>query len=372
MAKILILGASSDNIPLIEKCKSLGDYVIVVDYNKTSPGFEIADKKYIVSIIDNKELLNIAKKENVDGIITISDLPTKTLSYLCSELDLIGPSIESSILAKNKYLLRKGLKSNGFSTPKFNLIKESLDLKQVNSFPVVMKPVDSVASRGVKRIDNKEELLKFYEYSKSFSANNEVIVESLLNGKEYSIEALTQNGVTQIIAIAETTIAKSNVNSFVEERHVLPAIVSENNKENIEKTVIDVLKKLGFDNTATHTELKLTNDGKIFIIEIASRLGGDFIGSDLIPLATGVDMFENIRNIAIGKPINTKKTKEEFVAIQYFTSLNYSEILKVEKLSTEQGIIVKSDKKDFKKISLNNSFDRLGYFICVTQDRTDL
>jgi carbamoyl-phosphate synthase large subunit len=372
MAKILILGASSDNIPLIKKCKSLGDYVIVADYNSESPGFEIANKKYLVSIIDDEGLLDIAKKENLDGILTISDLPTKTLSYLCNELKLIGPNIKPSTFSKNKFLLRKALNENYFNTPNFYLINKKLDLEKVDTFPVVMKPVDSVASRGVKKINSKEELLKNYEYSNNFSASNQVIVESFIEGKEFSVEALTQNKKTDIIAITEKTIAKSNSNSFVEEKHVLPADISEKYKDRIEKTVISILDKLGFDNTATHTELKLTNEGEIYIIEIASRLGGDFIASDLIPLATGINMFENIRNIAIGKPINTKRTKDEFTEVQYFTSLNYSETLNKEEQAKNKGILVKSEKKDFKDIALNNSFDRLGYFICSSKNRNNL
>ena len=372
MARILILGASSDNIPLIEKCKSLGDYVIVVDYNPDSPGFSFADKKYLVSIIDNKEILNIAQTEKIDGILTISDLPTTTLAYICEKLDLPGPSLKVSELSKNKFLLREALRKNDFKTPEFFLIKEIHDLKKIKNLPVVIKPVDAVASRGVKKISSQEKLFEYYEYSKSFSKIDEVIVEEYISGKEYSVEALTQNGKINIIGITEKNIAKSETNSFVEERHLFPANISQEQKNNIEKYTISVLEKLGFNNTSTHTELKLTKNGEIHIIEIASRIGGDYINSDLIPLATGIDMFENIRNISIGKPINIKQTKNIVSTIQYFTSNNYSEALKMEKLATEEGILIKCEKKNFINIDLNNSLDRLGYFICASKNYSRL
>lgn len=46
-------------------------------------------------------------------------------------------------------------------------------------FPVVIKPVDSSASRGIYRVDSFPELEMFFEKAKSYSKTGRVIIRSL-------------------------------------------------------------------------------------------------------------------------------------------------------------------------------------------------
>ena len=57
---------------------------------------------------------------------------------------------------------------------------------------------------------------------------------------------------------------------------------------------------IGLNNSPSHTEVKLNAEGA-HIIEIACRLGGDYITSDLVPLSTGIDMLGNLIKISLGK-----------------------------------------------------------------------
>lgn len=70
-----------------------------------------------------------------------------------------------------------------------------------------------------------------------------------------------------------------------------------------------VSREFDINNCATHTEIKITKNG-IVLIEMAARLGGDYITSDLVPLATGVDMLKNIIHISINEPINICESKK--------------------------------------------------------------
>ncbi len=54
-----------------------------------------------------------------------------------------------------------------------------------------------------------------------------------------------------------------------------------------------MLNACKFDNCAGHTEVKLTEDGPM-IVETGARIGGDYIASDLVPLATGISMHQSI------------------------------------------------------------------------------
>lgn len=55
------------------------------------------------------------------------------------------------------------------------------------------------------------------------------------------------------------------------------------------------------------------------MIEVGSRMGGDCIGSDLVPLATGVDYVADVIRIALGKPpVMAKGTCYGAAAVKFF------------------------------------------------------
>lgn len=367
--KLLILGASEIQIPLVLLAKELGCFTIVADYNPNAPAFEYADKKLIISTNDAPRLLKAAIDDKIDGVLTTSDYPVRSVAYICDKLGLSGLTIKSSILCTDKYLLRQHLAQNQFLVPQFKIIKPNETVYDVDFFPCVIKPVDSSGSRGVQKVNNLAELIEAYDQALKYSNSGAVLVEEFIEGDEFSIETLTQNGDTTIVAITGKTIVGDKGIFFVEDRHVIPAYISDKEESAISETVLNVIKTLNLGNSPTHTELKLNSKG-IYIIEIGARLGGDFITSDLVPLATGIDMLENAINIALNKNINATKSIEKYSGIQFITSENYMLIENF--LKYENPLIVKQLIKPFKDVQLKSSFDRLGYFIVQANSREQL
>ena len=75
MKKILLLGGSAQQVIAIETAKKLGDYTIVCDFLEDNPGQFVADKFYLVSTTDKDKILDVAKKENIDGILAYASDP---------------------------------------------------------------------------------------------------------------------------------------------------------------------------------------------------------------------------------------------------------------------------------------------------------
>ncbi len=201
--KLLILGASEMQLPIISRAKELNHYTIVADYNPNAAAFEYADEELVVSTNDTNTLLQIAKDKRIDGILTTSDFPVRTVAIICDTLGLSGPTIDASVLCTDKYKLRQHLKECGFKVPRFNAVNSKETLYDINYYPCVIKPVDSSGSRGVKKVNNIEELIDAYSYSIGNSRNGSVIVEEYIDGDEYSVETLTQKNKTHIIGITE-------------------------------------------------------------------------------------------------------------------------------------------------------------------------
>jgi len=299
MKKLLILGAGQMQVPIISLAKQLGHYTIVADYDPDAPGFKYADVKSTISTIDKNAVLQLAREENVDGILTTSDYPVRVVAYVSEELGLPAMSQKVAEVCTDKYQQRLLFKQNGINTPFFLQCATNSDLSLLKDYPYIVKPVDSSASRGVERVNSQEQLHKAVETACGLSRSGKAIVEGFIGGKEFSVETLTQSGVTHIIQITEKLTRGEELGFFVEDTHIEPARISEAEAGSIRNEVLKAVKAVGVDNCPTHTEIKLWN-GKPYIIEMACRLGGDYITSDLVPLSTGVSMMENLIRLSLG------------------------------------------------------------------------
>lgn len=365
----MIIAAGMMQAPLIRRAKELGHFIITIDRDKNACGNIFSDRSYEIDTNDYDSILKIAVQEKINGILTSSDLPVRVVASVCEKLKLPGLSKNSANICTNKYLLRQHLYSNGFHVPRFHLIKSLTDVNTIDFFPAILKPLDSSGSRGVRRVNSMDDLLSSLPYSLSFSKCGEAVVEEFIDGPEYSIETLTQKGTTNIIAITEKTVKGHNNNYFVEDRHVIPANITEKTKECISKAVYKFIETLKLRDSPTHTEVKVSSNG-VYIIESGARLGGDFIASDLVPLATGIDMLGNAIRIALGENIDITFQKNKYAGIQFINAENYYVIDSFIKNNTHK--IEHSYIEPFTKKSLKNSFSRLGYFIVTKDSRETL
>jgi len=180
MKKLMLLGGSSQQIVAIETAKKLGYYTVLCDYLTDNPGQKYADKFYLKSTTDKNEILEIAKKEKIDGIIAYaSDPAAPTAAYVAEILGLPTNPYKSVDILANKDKFREFLRTNNFHTPKaksFYDLESAINEISFFKFPIIIKPVDSSGSKGVSKINNVDELkFKFDDaiaYSKKKKSYN--------------------------------------------------------------------------------------------------------------------------------------------------------------------------------------------------------
>lgn len=379
--KLMIIGGGELQVPLVKTCKSIPDvdiYVYVTDRNPNAPAFDYADEYRVIDATDKDGILKYAKEKNIDGILTTGEIGLFTVAYVCKEMGLPGPSYISAQISNNKYLMRERMKQAGMLTPKCfcihgleELMKESREL----SFPLVIKPTDVSGSIGVMFVESQKELIDSCRKALELSNNSEIILEEYLVGKEYSVETLSQNGTHNVVAVTQKFL--TDLPYFVEKGHIIPADITDNEYKEIEDYVRRFLSVCKIDNSASHTELRMTKDGPI-IIETGARIGGDQITADLVPLATGISMHENIARIALGLKLNIDNRINRYAGIQFIMNENYNEIMNnIETLRTKEGIVrLKVDDisldTGIEKHKTTNSRERHGYYIGVADTRKDL
>lgn len=320
--KLMILGASVLQTPGIKKAKEMGLEVISVDMNPEAEGFEFADKKLVISTIDIPNILNAAKECEIDGIMTLAtDMPMRAVATVAQEMNLVGISVDSSLKATNKAMMRVCLKENGVPMPDFYKVSNFEEYKEaVSKFskPFVVKPADSSGSRGIYLIDdltNEQLINDAYTYSHEFSRCGDVVVEEYMRGKEVSVETLSVNGDVTVLQITDKLTTGAPY--FVEMGHSQPTKHSPEIAERISQVAIAAVKAIGIENGPSHTEIMVTDDGPK-IVEIGARMGGDCITTHLVPLSTGIDMVKNTINIALGEQTDLEPKLNKGSAIRYF------------------------------------------------------
>lgn len=319
---IMILGASILQLPAIEKAKEMGLDVIVVDLNPKAVGFNVPGiKKEVISTIDIPKIIDAAKKNNIDGIMTLAtDMPMRSVAAVAKEMNLIGVDEETALKATNKAEMRRALKVANVPIPRFFIVTNREEyMKAVKQFsvPFIVKPADSSGSRGifeVQDIHDKELIREAYEYCKPFSKCGDIVVEEYMIGPEVSVETLSVDGVCNIIQVTDKLT--TGAPHYVEMGHSQPTMQCKEIKDRINEVVKAANKAVGIKDGPSHTEIIVTDEGPK-IVEIGARLGGDNITTHLVPLSTGVNMVECCINIALGKKPDMKPKWIKGAAIRY-------------------------------------------------------
>lgn len=317
MKKLAIIGANNFQLPLIKKAKQLGLETHVFAWEKGAVGKEHADCFYPISIIEKELILKEVEKIMPDGIISIaSDLAITSVNYIAEKLALTGNSPECTRVTTNKYAMRECLSQGGLPCPKYSRSADIMEIERIcGDFPLIVKPIDRSGSRGVTKVSNKEELAQAIARAQSMSFVSGHIVEYFITGREFSVEMISWQGEHYFLQITEKET--SGAPYFVEKAHHQPAALPAALKENIISIIKKALNCLGVVFGASHSEILLTREGEVFIVEIGARMGGDYIGSHLVELSTGYDYLKGVIDIACGNFNGVQKNHDIYSGIYY-------------------------------------------------------
>ena len=315
---VLIFGVGELQKSIINRAKKMGLYVVGIDPCEDAACRDEVDAFEIVGGQDYEGTLAVARKYNVAAVVTAAtDKPLVMMARVAKELGLRFYSEETAIWSTDKYQMKQRFIEGGIPCARGKVIKSVDEAKDLD-FPLILKPRDNSGSRGVILCRDMQSLQNAMDEALQYTRLDSVLVEEYIEGQEYSIEGLHYDGKSEVIQFTEKKTTPFPYN--VELRHTQPANVSEKHKEQIRKIVADIAVVLGFENCPSHTELKINERG-IFVIETSPRLGGGYITSTLTPLSTGINMEDQLLNIATVAPVDTKNNRVERASAVHFFSL---------------------------------------------------
>ncbi len=261
--------------------------------------------------------------------------------------------------------MRLAFEDANVNSPKSICLENTKLINELNlSFPLIVKPTDGSGSRGVSKVYNEIELKNAIDRGLEESLENKVVIEEFIEGVEVSVESISWQGNHHILVITDKVTTGEPY--FVELAHHQPSALSNEIQEKIKSETLKALNALEVKFGASHSEFKITNEGKVYAIEVGARMGGDFIGSDLVYLSTGYDFVKGVIDVSLGKfslPI-IKNNKYSGV---YFLSKNSEKLVPI--FNQTNQFEVKKEIFNTNLLEINNSNDRSGYLIYQSNEK---
>ena len=370
MKKLAILGASYLQLPLVLKAREMGIETYCFAWDNDEAVCKLhADFFYPISVLDKELIYTECAQIGIDGITTIAtDICIPTISYVAEKLNLVSNSYLTALSATNKSLMRETFLNYNINSPRFLSVKEfrSEDFEGFD-FPLIVKPTDRSGSRGVTKVYNDIELQSAINDAVSESLEKKAIVEEFIDGAEISVECISNDAQHFLLAITDKVTTGEP--HFVELEHHQPSQLPENILQEIQKITFKALDALGIQFGASHSEFKINSQGRIAVIEIGARMGGDFIGSHLTPLSTGYDFMKAVIDVALNQFTAPKLSETKFSGV-YFLSKESERLLPYFEQSNTFDIENTRLKSNLEHIK--SSSDRSGYLIYQSDEKINL
>lgn len=289
MKTLIYIGASRLQVPGIRWAKDVGLRVIVTDSNPNAVGIADADGHEKIDGTDEDGLLTLARDLDAQGDFAGaycgSDFGLAAVSRIGVELGTPACPPDAVALALNKPAALRAMKDAGVATPD-GVMAKTLDAAeraaQAFGFPVIVKPTDSSGSRGVRTVNDADELKAAYDHARKFS--NAVLVERIVDGHHIDINGLFVDGKFLRGGLFDRYFTPPPIHIPLWGHQ--PTDLSAADEDRAYAAFEAGARAMGIEAGPCKADGIWTADGPV-MLEIAPRFHGDVSTSHITPLATG-------------------------------------------------------------------------------------
>lgn len=195
--KVVLCGSGELGKEFVIELQRYGVEVIALDKYANAPAMQVADRSYVVSMLDGKALREIIEKEKPDYIVPeVEAIATTTLLELEQEGFHVIPTAKATWLTMNREGIRR-LAAEELSLPtspyRFAATEEEFKaaVKEIG-MPCVVKPIMSSSGHGQSVVRKEEDIDPAWHYAQEGgrAGAGKVIVEGFVDF-DYEITQLT-------------------------------------------------------------------------------------------------------------------------------------------------------------------------------------
>ncbi|MFJ9829535.1 ATP-grasp domain-containing protein [Streptomyces sp. NPDC101160] len=300
---VLLIGGVDAHV---ERLTALGVKVVLIQHPDKVTDYQVraADVLLVVDYTDWDVVRPFAEAARavygVDAVVSLTEPGLNPASRLGDLFGLTdGRRYEVSRRMRDKWLMRRHLAELGLPVPHAALVTDRASLDAFGEragYPFILKPVSTTAGFGLLRAENAEDLDRVWARVREMDGGRTdrgstmftvdgFLMESYIDGPEFSVEALSFAGRHVVVAVTEKLTSEEH---FAELGHAVPARLADADRQRLTGAVEEFLTAMGVTDGPSHTEIRLSSRGPV-VIESHNRLGGDNI-VELVEAAYGIDM----------------------------------------------------------------------------------
>ena len=132
----------------------------------------------------------------------------------------------------------------------------------------------------------------------SGSISHRAVAEPFVVGKEYGVESFVDNGEIHVLAVMQKEMTQPPY--YAELGHAIPSGLPVDVENRIKECVRKALVAMGVNHGSVNMDILVSEDYSVHIVDVGARMGGNLIGSHIIPLGTGIDYMGNMIKAAVG------------------------------------------------------------------------
>jgi biotin carboxylase len=322
---VLFVGAGRHQRRAIARARDLGLRAVAVDRNPDAPGLAEAHAGHVLDFSDVASVTEIARRERVDGVLTVSaDRAVPAVAAVAEALGLPGIGTQTAHRMTHKVAMRRTLADAGLPQPRFaaaRTLHEAHAAAEAVGFPAVLKPADSGGQRGVFLLESLDDLERHLHAALAESPAREAILESYEEGLELNGLVVARGGEAELLTLSDR-LRPPGVGFGVGWIHVYPSTLYGDTLAEAERVAVQAVRALGLRDGIAFPQLIAAEQGRISVVEVAARIPGGQM-SDLAAHAVGVDLVEIALRQALGEEVPdslVRPQRQQPLAIRFLTA----------------------------------------------------
>jgi biotin carboxylase len=254
----------------------------------------------------------VARRNRLKRVVALEEFDVITAGLVREHLRLPGMTSSRARLFRDKLAMRTAARDAGVNVPEFVHL---LNFQEIGEFlerippPWVLKPRTDVSAIGIRKLDEAEQVWRAVEALDARGRSNERasfhLLERFVAGEVFHVDSVVCGGVVKFAGV--NRYGRPPMNVAQEGGVFVSSTVGYDSEERAALLDINrqVITALGLRRGAAHAEfIKGADDGRLYFLEIAARVGGAFTAESL-EAASGVNVWREWAKIELADEEHT-------------------------------------------------------------------
>ena len=192
----------------------------------------------------------------------------------------------------------------------FSLFKEEFKPFKIAPADIVYKEkgFHAAGSNGVTKVSDWNELEAAVDWAINYSFSGDIIIESFIEkqGCSSDSDCFSVEGRFKFMSFSAQRFDEKVAGEYTPAAYSWPSTLGKEAENELSRELQRLITLLGMRTSVYNVETRVCIDGKPYIMEISPRGGGNRL-SEMMRMATGVDMITAAVRAAVGEPIEIEQ-----------------------------------------------------------------